>query len=117
MGVLLSMVDEHQKAVAITLRNAQNLLNESTLDAVMLLRKVVNDEHAYNSDRLKAANMILDRTLGKAREHVTVDFQQEPPWAVAIRDMYASQGSLKVGPGDDDVIDAEVVEDEDIIFD
>jgi uncharacterized protein YPO0396 len=116
MGVLLSMVDEHQKAVAITLRNAQNLLNESTLDAVMLLRKVVNDEHAYNSDRLKAANMILDRTLGRAREHLTVDVQGEPPWALAIRDMYSQ---LKVGPPSSDasaeIIDAEIV-DEDPIF-
>lgn len=108
------MVDEHQKAVAVTLRNAQQLLNESTLDAVMLLRKVVNDEHAYNSDRLKAANMILDRTLGKAREHITLDIQQEPPWALAIRDMYQAQGSLDVGPPSrlDDVVDAELVEDD-----
>lgn len=109
VGVLLSMVEEHQKAVAATLRNAQDLLTESTLDAVLLLRRVVNDERAYNSDRLKAANMILDRTLGKPRERLSIEIEQEPPWAVAIREMYAAHGQLDVGP---DVIEAQVIEDD-----
>lgn len=113
VGVLLSMVEEHQKAVAATLRNAQDLLTESTLDAVLLLRRVVNDERAYNSDRLKAANMILDRTLGKPRERLSIEIEPEPPWAVALREMYAAQGPLNVGPA---VIDADVIEDEDPIF-
>lgn len=109
VGVLLSMVEEHQKAVAATLRNAQDLLTESTLDAVLLLRRVVNDERAHNSDRLKAANMILDRTLGKPRERLSIEIEQEPPWAAAIREMYAAEGPLTIGQG---AIDAEVIEDD-----
>ncbi len=114
MGVLLSMVDEHREAVAVTLRNAQKLLNESTLDAVRLLGDVVRNPCAKDSDRIKAANIILDRVLGKTPEHITVDVH-EPPWAMAIRDMYRTQGPLQVGPGD--VIDAEVVEDDPIFAD
>ncbi len=105
----------HDELVRRKLSKAYDLLRDSLVDAVRVLIEIVQSPAASEADRIRAATLIMDRVMGKAPEQINVSVEQEPPWAVAIRDMYASQGSLKVGPGDD-VIDAEVVEDEDIIF-
>ncbi len=95
---------------------AGEVLRESLVGAVELWQSVLMDKAAPLGYRMEASKLIVERVMGKAKETVDLRVTDEPPWAAAIRDMYASQGPLKVGPGDD-VIDAEVVDDEDIIFD
>ncbi len=119
MSYLSPAVLKHNEQIAKTLRKAEDICRRNTVDAVNLIGQVVRDPTAKDSDRLKAAGMILDRVWGRAPEHVTIDLQQ-PPWAVALRDMMIvgnEQQARALDLGDDDVIDAEVVEDEDeIIF-
>jgi len=43
-----------------------------TIEAVDYQVSVMRNEKAKNADRLRAANLILDRAIGKAREHVDV---------------------------------------------
>ncbi len=90
---------------------AGEVLRESVLDAVELWRSVLLDNDAPLAMRMRASELVVERVMGKAKETVDVKFESEPPWAVAIREMYRTQGPLQVGPGD--VIDAEVVEDDD----
>jgi hypothetical protein len=95
----------HAELVRRRLSKAGEVLRESLVDAVTLLRQVVQDEDAQNSDRIKAANLIMDRVLGKAPEHVTFTLQEEPPWAVAIR---AAIGTAPLrSPNGTRVLDAE----------
>ncbi len=106
-GYLSPAVLKHNEEVARTLRKAEDICRRNTLDAVKLIGKVVRDERASNSDRLKAAGMILDRVWGKSPEHVKVDLQQ-PPWVAALRDM-TMVGTDEQAKGFD-IVDAEVVE-------
>lgn len=98
------------------LEEAQDQLRNDTVAAVKFLGEVVRDPTAGRDIRLKAAGMILDRTLGKAPEHVTLDIQP-PPWALALREM------VVVGTNEQaeehrrgQIIDADVIEDDDPTF-
>jgi hypothetical protein len=113
VSYLSPAVLKHNEDIAKTLRKAENICRKNTLDAVKLIGQVVRDPAAKDSDRLKAAGMILDRVWGRAPEHVTVDLHQ-PPWAVALRDMMivGNEQQARAIDLDGDVIDAEVVEDD-----
>jgi hypothetical protein len=93
---------------------AGEVLRESLVGAVELWRSVLMDEGAPLPIRMEASKLIVDRVMGKAKESVDINMSvtEEPPWAVAIREMYQTQGPLKIGQGD--VIDAEVLEDDPI---
>lgn len=96
------------------LEQAHEQLRKDTVAAVKFLGEVVRDPAAGRETRLKAAGMILDRTLGKAPEHVTLELAQ-PPWVLALRDMVVvgnDEQARALGSIDADVIDAEVVEDD-----
>ncbi len=118
VSYLSPAVLKHNEQIAKTLRKAEDICRKNTLDAVKLIGRVVRDEKAPYPVRLKAAGMVLDRVWGRAPEHVKVDVQQ-PPWAIALKDMMivGNEQQARAIDLDDDVIDAEVVEDEDIIFD
>jgi hypothetical protein len=65
----------HAELVKRKMAKAYDLLRESTYDAVQVLVEVAKDENADTATRVKAAELILDRTLGKAPQHVSLDFQ------------------------------------------
>lgn len=73
----------HNELVRRRMSKAADLLNESIVDAVLLLRQVVTDEEAAYTDRIKASQLILDRVMGKAPERIELSL--EPPWATALR--------------------------------
>ena len=73
----------HDELVKRRLAQAGEMLRESLVDAVVLLRTVVTDEEAQYSDRIKAAALIMDRVMGKAPDKLTVEI--EPLWAQALR--------------------------------
>lgn len=79
----------HDELVRRRLGQAGELLRESLVDAVVLLRTVVTDDDAAYSDRIKAAQLIMDRVMGRAPE--TVKLEVEPAWAQAIRGALVTQ--------------------------
>jgi hypothetical protein len=97
----------HQERIKRLMSEAGRVLQGSTLDAVKLWARVVRDDDAPYSDRLKASQLITERTLGKVTEKVHVAFGgEEPPWLQAL-------GEAFVVGDDDDIIDAEIIEDPD----
>jgi hypothetical protein len=73
----------HDEAVKRMLGNASNMLTTALIPAVQLLSAIIEDEAAEDKDKLKAAQMILDRVLGKPVERVEVK-EQDSPWQDAI---------------------------------
>jgi hypothetical protein len=97
----------HNELVRRRLSAAGEVLRESLVDAVTLLREVVQDKDALYSDRIRAANLIMDRVLGKAPEQVRLSVSEEPPWAIAIR---AAIGPAPLGsPNGTRVVEAKAV--------
>lgn len=73
----------HDELVRRKMSRAFELLQESVVDAALLLRSVVNDPEAAYAERIRAASLILDRVLGKTPERIQLEV--EPPWATALR--------------------------------
>jgi hypothetical protein len=93
----------HQELVKRRMSRAYDLLRESTYDAVQVLVEVAKDKKADTALRVKAAELILDRTLGKAPQHLTLDVNA--PWQKLMAQ------AIVATTEDEDVIDGEVVED------
>lgn len=74
----------HNELVRRRLSKAGELLNESVVDAVQLLRKVVVDDDANYADRIKAAVIIMERVMGKTPDRVELTAEVKP-WEVALR--------------------------------
>lgn len=98
----------HDELVKRKLTKAYGLLNESIYDAVAILIDIAKDEQAESSVRLKAVKEILDRTLGKAPQHVTFEAGGESKLEEAFRLMLVPTTSTS-----DDIVDAEIVEADD----
>jgi hypothetical protein len=64
------LMAEFQKEL---LRRAESKFKESVVDAIELYSKVVNDEDAKYSDRLKAADKIIERVFGKTPETIRIE--------------------------------------------
>jgi hypothetical protein len=100
----------HAERVRRTMSKAYALLHESTVDAVALLRTVVLDDFANYSDRIRAAELIMTRVLGKPTERIELATERpDPPWMVAIRHGIVG---LVTEPEDSEIVDAEIVEEE-----
>jgi len=101
----------HDELVKRRMSRAYDLLRESTYDAVKVLVEVATDKKADTAVRVKAAGLILDRTLGKAPQHVSLDFQGDVPWKQMMAQ--AVVGSVEQARAlleEEDVVDGEVVE-------
>jgi hypothetical protein len=84
-------------------QRAHVLLADSLVDCVQMLRSVVNDKRASKSDRIKAAEIIMDRVLGKPKEQVSLDIN--PGWQGIV-----AQAIVPLAPSS--IIEGEVVDDE-----
>lgn len=93
----------HDELVKRKMTKAYELLSESVLDAVQVLVDVARDKEADPNVRIKAATEILNRTVGKPKEHLLVDLS---PQAKKFKDF----GEAVVVWVDDDVIDVESAE-------
>ena len=93
----------HDELVKRKMTKAYELLSESVLDAVQVLVDVARDKEADPNVRIKAATEILNRTVGKPKEHLLVDLS---PQAKTFNDF----GEAVVVWIDDDVMDVESVE-------
>lgn len=64
-----------------------NLMADSLVDAALMLRSIVNDKRVEPADRIRAAELMFNRVLGKPREAVTLDFatdSEQPPWKMLM---------------------------------
>jgi hypothetical protein len=68
----------HQELTRRRMGQAYELLREDLVAAVQVLGQIVRDDDAADRDRIKAAELIMDRVLGKATERVEVKLQPEP---------------------------------------
>lgn len=73
----------HDELVKRRMSKAGEMLRDSLVDAVELLRQVILDDDAQYSDRIKAAQLVMERVMGKSPERVEIAV--EPPWATALR--------------------------------
>ena len=92
----------HDELVKRKMTKAYELLSESVLDAVQVLVDVARDKEADPNVRIKAATEILNRTVGKPKEHLLVDLSPE------ARKFEAFGETVVVWV--DDVIDVEAAE-------
>lgn len=93
----------HQELTRRRMSQAYELLREDLGSAVRLLIKVVKDENADTKDRIKSAELIINRVMGKAPERIEVTTRSR--WEDALDAMLVMS--------DDDIVEAELVEDDD----
>lgn len=91
------------------LEEAQGLLRENLMEAIQTIGDIMRGVDTDDATRLKAANIILERVLGKAPQHVTID-SHDSKMAEAFHVMLVPT-SKPVDENDPTIIDAEVVED------
>lgn len=109
----------HDELVKRKMSKAFDLLRSNTYKAVKVLAEIATDKSADPAVRVKAASEILDRALGKAPEHVSLDIEMQP-WQRAIaqsivgRDLriVATEEQAKALDDDEDaeIVDGELVE-------
>lgn len=58
--------------------DVKQMFREATPRACEVLCQIINDESARDSDRIKAAEVIMDRAWGKAVQAVDVDAKNIP---------------------------------------
>lgn len=98
----------HDELVRRKMSQAHDLLRDNLIAAVGVLVEIAKDGEAQDSDRIKAAQLIIERVMGKTPERVQLEVA--PPWALAIQAMYETHGPLALERADDELIDAELVE-------
>lgn len=67
-------------------------------DAVAVLFKIMNDDLAPHAARVSAADKLLDRGYGKARQ--SIDLGAETSEACSLAFFYAKHGTKPSNPGD-----------------
>ncbi len=97
----------HQELVKRQMRLAVHHLNAHLYEAADMLVKIIKSPNTDDSDRMRAIQMLFDRTMGKAPEKVEVS--SDSPWVLALKDMtmVGDRGQAN------DIIDIEPIDTED----
>lgn len=74
----------HQELVQRRMLNAHTLLGENLVKAVQVLVDIATDKRADAAVRVKAANTIIERVLGKVPERVHLAPDEKPAFMKAI---------------------------------
>jgi hypothetical protein len=103
----------YHEVVRRSIRRAQLTLHEggtnaATVKAIQTLVAIMESPSADDKARVAAAKIVLDRGLGK--EATNVEVTVKPPAFLGI----IQAGLVALPAGDSDIIDAEVVEDDDV---
>lgn len=91
----------HDELVKRTLDAAAKLLQENLQAAVEVLIDVVTDEDVEPKDRLRAIQMIMDRTMGKAPDKVEISGEMKP-WQIALRGGIVNTAAGSEQPDEDE---------------
>ena len=115
----------HKELTRRRFSRAHDIMASSLADGALMLRSVVNDKGAEPADRIKAAELLFNRVLGKPRESVAIDFSGSPGETLPWQKMLASSIVASVDEAallmereraakeEEDAIDGEIVEDDD----
>jgi hypothetical protein len=99
----------HDELVKRKMSRAHDLLRDNLYSAVAVLVDIAKDEEAQDSDRIKAAQLIIERVMGKTPERVQLSVA--PPWAVALETLILASGQTELMEGE--VIEVDGSDDED----
>jgi hypothetical protein len=91
---------------------AHDLLASSLADGALMLRSVINDPDAPTADRIKAAEVMFDRVLGRPRESIALDFSgtaETPKWQAAMAKGIVSTLSQAVAQERGEIVEGEIV--------
>jgi hypothetical protein len=106
----------HEELTKRRMSKAHLLLRDSLYDAVALFRQVVNDPEADTSVRVKAAELICDRVLGKAPQSVSVGVEIGPRYAGVVASALVGSveqaRALMEAEAEGDVVEGEIVGEE-----
>lgn len=112
----------HKELTRRRFSRAYDLMSDSLVDAALMLRSVVTDKKAPRGVRIKAAEVMFDRILGKPKESASFNFQEGesgevPKWqkmaAAAIVGSVQEAGLyLERSQAAEIEIEGEIVEDE-----
>lgn len=75
----------HQELVKRQMRLAVHHLNAHLYKAADMLVRIIMSPNTDDGDRMRAIQMLFDRTMGKAPEKVEVT--SDSPWVLALKDM------------------------------
>jgi hypothetical protein len=96
---------------------AHALMADSLVDGALMLRSVINDKKADPADRIKAAELLFNRVLGKPHESVSLEVsgnESTVPWqkmmAGAIVATVEEAGLLLDREREADFVDGEIVD-------
>lgn len=90
---------------------AERKVREGAMDALEVFSGILNDRFAEDKDRLRAGEWFLTRFLGKEAQHLHITHEGQDPREALIERLLQVRQGLPAAP-DDDVVDAEVIEDE-----
>lgn len=108
----------HQEITRRRFSRAFDLLADSLVDCALMLRSIVNDKRAAKSDRIKAAEVLMDRVLGRPKEQVSLDLTAEAsPWQSLIAAAIVGTEEQARTQADSEVVEGEVLDDEDELLD
>lgn len=112
----------HKELTRRRFSRAYDLMSDSLVDAALMLRSVVVDKKAPRGVRIRAAEVMFDRILGKPKESVSFNFQEgesgeTPKWqklaANAIIGTVAEAGLyMERQHAAEDEIEGEIVEED-----
>ena len=105
----------HRELTRRRFSRAHDLLADSLVDAALMLRSIVKDEMADPFARMRAAEMMFNRVLGKPRESVAIDFAgtSEPkPWERLMASAIVGNLQQAIDAEAATIIEGELVEDE-----
>lgn len=104
----------HQELTKRRLSKSYELLREDLVAACQLLGKVVRDDEAPYKDRIKASEIIIERVMGRVPEKIDVAvFPSKLEQAFTAMLIPDDPPTLSLPADRDDIVDAEVVDDED----
>lgn len=106
----------YQEFIRRQLRRAEQGFVDDLAETVKVVKDIARDENVDPDTRLRAANMIFDRALGKPKDRIELvgRLEQQEPHERVIEAVTLDR-SLPAGDDegeDGDVVDAEVVDDE-----
>jgi len=80
----------HDELVSRKMMQAHELLRDNLCEAINVLVTIAKDKRADGAVRVKAANTIIERVLGKVPERVHLAQDDEPAFIQAIRNSVVS---------------------------
>lgn len=112
----LNVCRTHGGGSKAAIAKSRAYLDQLAEPAIFQLQQILNDSKTAAPDRLRAIQMVLDRTGFGKRESLDVEVEMKP-WEVTmgmiIKEIPADMRTESIGPSTElDMIDAEVVEED-----